>query len=79
MYNNVTNNMLISKHKNHNTLINKSIELFVDFSYLIKDKITTKYLVEYQVCGADIIFDSDFNPYLLELNYGFYPALHHNL
>ena len=46
-----------------------------DLSQEIKNKFPKKYksfyALEYQLCGPDIIFDNNLNPYLLELNSNF--------
>ena len=73
---NAHNNILISESGYYNAMMPKIIQLFKDFSNKIKKlflNLRSKYLVEYQVCGADVIFDRDLNPYLLELNSG-WPA-----
>jgi len=77
---NAHNNILISENNYYNKMMSKLILLFTNLSKKIKvlfKNLHSKYQIEYQVCGADVIFDNLLNPYLLELNSG-WPAYTQN-
>ena len=63
------------KYVDYNILYPKIKELFIDFSTEIKNSFPKNYksfyALEYQICGPDIIFDNNLNPYLFELNSNF--------
>lgn len=75
------NKLLVSDSGYYEIIYPKLIQLFTNLSRKLKPIFTgqsSKYQIEYQVCGADIIFDDLYNPYLLELNSGwpaYYPAV----
>lgn len=61
--------------KNYDIFIQKIKYILTDFSDEIKKSFPkyykSYYALEYQLCGPDIIFDNNFNPYLIELNSNF--------
>lgn len=66
-------NILISEHKDHKLIMSKLVDLFTNLSKKIKlefRNLNSDYEIEYQICGADVMFDNKLNPYLLELNSG---------
>lgn len=69
---NYHSNKLLSETKYYNICLGKLTYLFHKLSNklvpLFKDFKSNK--LEYQICGADVIFDNLLNPYLLELNSG---------
>ena len=75
---NYHNNKLLSDTKDYNICLNKLTYLFHKLSNklvpLFKNFKSNK--LEYQICGADVIFDNLLNPYLLELNSGWPCYIH---
>ena len=69
---NYDSNKLLSDIKDYNICLSKLTHLFNKLSNrlvpLFKNFKSNK--LEYQICGADVIFDNLLNPYLLELNSG---------
>lgn len=61
--------------KNYDIFISKMKYILTDFSNEIKKSFPSYYksyyALEYQLCGPDIIFDNNYNPYLIELNSNF--------
>ena len=64
-------------YSDYNFLFPKIKYLLKDLSYELKknhkNNYKSIYVLEYQLCGPDIIFDDNYNPYVLELNSN-YPA-----
>tara|TARA_B100000902_G_C27301411_1_gene913037 strand:+ start:145 stop:1164 length:1020 start_codon:yes stop_codon:yes gene_type:complete len=60
---------------NYDVFIEKIKVIMKDFSEDIKRSFPSYYksyyALEYQLCGPDIIFDNNYNPYLIELNSNF--------
>tara|TARA_B100000902_G_C27301411_1_gene913038 strand:+ start:1197 stop:2219 length:1023 start_codon:yes stop_codon:yes gene_type:complete len=63
------------KYENYDPMFFKIKSVLTDLSNEIKKDFPKKYksfyALEYQLCGPDIIFDNNMNPYLLELNTNF--------
>ena len=63
--------MLLNKTNNlYDILFPKIIDIMKDLSKEIKKSLINykSSKIEYQICGPDIMFDNDLNPYILELN-----------
>jgi|SaaInlStandDraft_5_1057022.scaffolds.fasta_scaffold04066_2 hypothetical protein len=64
-----------SKYENYDPMFFRIKSILTDLSKEIKKQFPKNYksfyALEYQLCGPDIIFDNDMNPYLLELNTNF--------
>jgi len=65
-------NQLLSSLEEYRIMYKRIKEMFKDLSYEIRSRFLNNYdsrfVLEYQVCGVDVIFDRRLNPYLLELN-----------
>ena len=63
------------EYVNYDPMFFRIKSILTDLSQEIKNKFPKKYksfyALEYQLCGPDIIFDDNMNPYLLELNTNF--------
>lgn len=67
----INNYPFTSNHKYYDKLFPKLKRIMKDVSIKIKNEMIdydSDYILEYQLCGPDIIFDDNYNPYLLELN-----------
>ena len=73
IFQNNNDNILLSNSNLYKKLFPKLKELFIDLSITIKKdfkNIKNENKIEFQVCGADVIFNNYYQPYLLELNSG---------
>jgi len=65
-------NLTLSEFHNYKKMFVKIISMFKDIAKQIKplfeNDFKSKYIIEYQVCGIDIMFDKNMNLYLIELN-----------
>jgi len=62
---------VLSELPDYKDMFGKIKTLFSDMCRTMRTlhtKYTSDYKLEYQLCGPDIIFDKDLNPYILELN-----------
>ena len=80
--NQLTNNSIKGRNKSNELFFNKDLEnyellfeksknILTDISKEIKNKLgdyKSNYVLEYQLCGPDIIFDSNLNSYIFEIN-----------
>ena len=69
---NKSNELFFNKDlENYELLFEKSKNILTDISKEIKNKLgdyKSNYVLEYQLCGPDIIFDSNLNSYIFEIN-----------
>ena len=73
IFQNNNDNILLSNSNLYKKLFPKLKNLFIDLSINIKKdfkNIKNENKIEFQVCGADVIFNNSFEPFLLELNSG---------
>lgn len=73
IFQNNNDNILLSNSNLYTKLFPKLKELFIDLSINIKKdfkNIKNENKIEFQVCGADVIFNNYYQPFLLELNSG---------
>jgi hypothetical protein len=66
----LTNRVFDKNHNLYDILFPKIIDIMKDLSKEIKKSLINykSNKIEYQICGPDIMFDNDLNPYILEVN-----------
>lgn len=66
------NNFKLSTHDYYVPFMKRIKEVLIDLSKEIKNRLLNDHknnqILEYQLCGADFIFNKNFDPYLLEIN-----------